>query len=236
MTLYLIKAGFRTLISFSLILDAKATAAAARSLIYCSRLHFRFHFLLNPFLSGWKDKCSLGFEGPGGVCGWERTQISYSLGEVSYRGGFSPPVAFNEIAEHLWHWLWDCGNGAGVGESASRLHSSFAPAGGRSWSVSPYTGGGRGRELRPRQGRLESSPHLAHNPTPPIPFLFPGTQRTTRQICQHSWAALERSEPGNVGEGRSQKASRPRQSGRAILHARHVGPISHAGLAARRSW
>lgn len=32
------------------------------------------------------------------------------------------------------------------------------------------------------------------------------------------------------------EASRPRQSGHAILHARHVGPISHAGLAARRSW
>ena len=97
-------------------------------------------------------------------------------------------------------------------------------------------GGGRGRKLRARPGRSERSPRLAHSPTPPIPFPFPGTRRPTGQICQHPWAALaERSEPGTVGEGRSQKACRPRQSGRALLHAGHVGPISHAGLAARRS-
>lgn len=101
----LINAGFRTLISFSPVLAAKAAAPAAGSLIYCSRLHFRSHSFLNPFLSGWEDKCSLGSEKPGGVCGWEWSRISHSLGEVWYRGGLSPLVPFNKIAEHLWLWL-----------------------------------------------------------------------------------------------------------------------------------
>ena len=125
MTLYLIKAGFRTLISFSLILDAKATAAAAGSVIYCSRLHLGFHFLPNPFLSGWEDKCSLGGEARAGFGGGG--EPGYPLPSVRSRpaGGLAPRL-------HLMKLLspYDSGSepaemGRGCG---NRLPASVHPA------------------------------------------------------------------------------------------------------------
>lgn len=155
---------------------AEAAAPAAGSLIYCSRLHFRSHFLWNPFLSGWEDKCSPGLQRREGVAsgseaGYHIPSVRSSTGVGG--GGIKSRAPFNEIAEHLWHRLEDCGNGAGVGQTASRLHSSSAPAEGWSRSVILQTGGGRGSgapaATRAPRGLLQPRPH----PTPLVPYRFP---------------------------------------------------------------
>lgn len=134
------------------------------------------------------------------------------------------------LARRLRKW------GGGGGDRFSPSFILRAWAGGRSGSVRLLTGGGRGwgapAAARAPRGLLlpKPTPHPAHS----VPF---PQSPTARLLSRDSWAVTpERSESGPVGAGAKPGGFGLWQPGRAVLHAAHVGPISHAGLARRRSW
>lgn len=99
----------------------------------------------------------------------------------------------------------------------------------------PRQGAEEDWELQPRQGRPEGSSHLAHTPTPPIPFSCPSTALLGKP--SGPWLLPRKGRRrGPMGEGGKPGGFTAPAVWRAVLHAAHVGPISHAGLARRRSW
>lgn len=99
----------------------------------------------------------------------------------------------------------------------------------------PRQGAEEDWELRPRQGRPEGSSHLAHTRAPPIRFPFPRTAPRGKAAAPRP-LRLEGRRRGPMGEGGKPGGFVARAVWRAVLHAAHVGPISHAGLARRWSW
>lgn len=91
-------------------------------------------------------------------------------------------------------------------------------------------------ELRPPQGRPEVSSYLAHTPALSFRTLSQESRRQAKPLLFLGCSGGKVGAEDRWGREESQEASWPWQSGRAVLHAAHVGPISHAGLARPRSW
>lgn len=102
----------------------------------------------------------------------------------------------------------------------------------------PRQGAEEDRELWPPPGRWEgpSVPPLPPSTLfPPIPFSFTGTALRGKGAAT-SWLLWQKGRSWRpLGEGAKLGFPAQQQPGSAAPHAAHVGPISHAGLAPRRS-